>query len=68
MKRTLKFLAVILILFSLFSVNAFADEGEDILEEFSGILKLPRGKGVRAVSVCSQGWVKSRKEADSIPR
>ncbi len=43
-------MAVILILFSLFSVNAFADEGEDILEEFSGILP----DGVDAEDVASE--------------
>ena len=52
MKRTLRFLAIIFILFSLFSVNAFADEGEDVLEEFSGIL--PDGVDMDAEDIASE--------------
>ena len=51
MKGILKFLAAAVILFSLFSVNAFADEGEDILKEFSGIL--PEGVDVNVEDVAS---------------
>ena len=38
MKRVLRFFAVMLLLLAVFSVNAFADEGEDIIDDFSSII------------------------------
>ena len=52
MKKVIRFLSVIIFLFTLFSVTAFADESEDILEDFSSIV--PEGVGVSVDDVTSQ--------------
>lgn len=52
MKRVIRFLAVIIFLFTLFSVTSFADESEDVLEDFSSII--PDGVDVSIDDVTSQ--------------
>ena len=52
MKKVIRFLAVIIFLFTLFSLTVFADEGEDVLEDFSSII--PEGVDVTIDDVTSQ--------------
>ena len=52
MRRVIKFLSVFLFLFTLFSLTAFADETEDVLDDFSAII--PDGVDVRIEDVSSE--------------
>lgn len=52
MRRLIKFLAVIIFLFTLFSVTAFADEADDVLDDFGAII--PDGADVDINDVTSE--------------